>query len=207
MAIHRPRDVVDLAPRVRAGIACTSPLRALLDLGAVAAGSVEEAFELFVIRHLVTPASVREALERHGVHGRAGVGPLQDALRRWPLGRQVPDSPLEIRLARLLLDARLPFVFHPVIEGLEVDFAFPVERLVIEVDGWEFHGTRAAFEADRRRDAVLVAAGWRVLRFTWQQVNGESSLVIGTIRAALSCGPGVHPSRRIRKSLPGSPRS
>jgi very-short-patch-repair endonuclease len=35
------------------------------------------------------------------------------------------------------------------------------------------HGTRAAFERDRRRDADLTAAGWRVLRVTWRRVNGE----------------------------------
>jgi very-short-patch-repair endonuclease len=49
---------------------------------------------------------------------------------------------------------------------LEVDLYWPSHRLIVESDGYETHGTRAAFEADRRRDAALTAAGYRVIRFT-----------------------------------------
>jgi hypothetical protein len=56
-------------------------------------------------------------------------------------------------IARTLLDLAAPD--HP--------------RLVAETDGWQTHRTRAAFEADRRRDADLQADGWRVARFTWHE--------------------------------------
>jgi very-short-patch-repair endonuclease len=49
----------------------------------------------------------------------------------------------------------------------ELDFAYAARRVGIEVDGWAHHGSRAAFEADRARDAYLAGAGWQVLRFTW----------------------------------------
>jgi len=55
---------------------------------------------------------------------------------------------------------------HP---RLEVDFYRPTHHLIVELDGWETHRTRAAFEADRRRDAALQADGWRVVRFTWHE--------------------------------------
>ena len=47
------------------------------------------------------------------------------------------------------------------------------ERLVVEVDGWESHGTRSAFEDDRARDARLKLLGFDVLRFTWRQVEDD----------------------------------
>ena len=38
--------------------------------------------------------------------------------------------------------------------------------IIVETDGFETHGTRAALRADRAKDAALTAAGYRVLRFT-----------------------------------------
>jgi very-short-patch-repair endonuclease len=43
---------------------------------------------------------------------------------------------------------------HP---RLEVDFSWPTYQLIIEIDGWETHHTKAAFEADRARDAAAHA--------------------------------------------------
>jgi Protein of unknown function (DUF559) len=54
---------------------------------------------------------------------------------------------------------------HP---RLEVDFYWPTHDLIVELDGWDTHRTRAAFESDRARDAALHAAGCKVLRFTWR---------------------------------------
>jgi len=61
---------------------------------------------------------------------------------------------------------------------LEVDFCWPDRRLVVEADSYEFHGTPAAFERDRRRDQLLKAAGWERLRVTWRQVNEHPQQVI-----------------------------
>lgn len=44
------------------------------------------------------------------------------------------------------------------------------DRLVIELDGWEFHGTRRAFEEDRRRDLELTRQGYEGMRLTYAQV-------------------------------------
>ncbi len=49
---------------------------------------------------------------------------------------------------------------------LKADFVWRRERLIVETDGYRFHGGRHAFERDRRRDQLLVAAGWRVIRIT-----------------------------------------
>jgi len=67
---------------------------------------------------------------------------------------------------------------------LEVDFYWPQHRLIVEIDGWETHRTQAAFEADRRRDAALTAAGNRVLRFTWRAIVKDPHTTTRGLKAA-----------------------
>lgn len=68
-----------------------------------------------------------------------------------------------------------------------VDFLLG-RRLVIEVDSEMFHANPAQYHADRRRDALLSARGYRVLRFTYQQVLHDWPLVEASVRAAVRRG-------------------
>jgi very-short-patch-repair endonuclease len=43
-----------------------------------------------------------------------------------------------------------------------------------------------SFERDRRRDQVLVAAGWRVIRITWRQLTKEPLAVLARLAMALA---------------------
>jgi very-short-patch-repair endonuclease len=74
---------------------------------------------------------------------------------------------------RLITRHRLPPVeFHPVICGYEVDFRVIGTPVILECDGWAYHGLqRSNFERDRQRDADLLAAGWIVLRFTYRAIT------------------------------------
>ncbi len=74
----------------------------------------------------------------------------------------------------------------------QVDLAYPDKQLAIELDSVQFHLNRTAFETDRKRDALLAQAGWRVARFTWDQYQDDWPLVVQTIRAHLQ----VHTLRR-----------
>lgn len=65
------------------------------------------------------------------------------------------------------------------------DFAWPGVRLVVEVDGFEFHSDRARYRKDRRRATALGRAGWTVLRFSWEDVVGSPEWVIDSVRQAL----------------------
>ena len=56
---------------------------------------------------------------------------------------------------------------------------------MVEVDGWESHRTRSAFEKDRARDARLKVLGYEVARFTWRQIENDSALVVHTVRTLL----------------------
>lgn len=74
---------------------------------------------------------------------------------------------------------------NTIVHGQEVDAHWPGTTLVVELDGWEWHRTRAAFEDDRRRAAALEAAGYHVLRFTWRQLENEPELVAAAISRRL----------------------
>ena len=66
-----------------------------------------------------------------------------------------------------------------------VDFAWPEQRLVVETDGFAFHADRRSYREDRRRNNALVLAGWRVLRFSWEDVLHDPAHVVEVVRTAL----------------------
>jgi very-short-patch-repair endonuclease len=71
------------------------------------------------------------------------------------------------------------------VDRYEVDFLWRDQRLVVEVDGWDSHRSRSAFEEDRARDARLAVLGYEVVRFTWRQVTEDAGAVAQTIRLLL----------------------
>lgn len=96
-------------------------------------------------------------------------------------------SDTEKRLLRLVRAAGLPAPDHNVPFGTyELDTVWRGARLVVELDGWEFHRSRADFERDRARDAELQASGFAVLRFTWRQVRYQPELVLARLVRTLA---------------------
>lgn len=69
--------------------------------------------------------------------------------------------------------------------GYEGDAIWPRERVVVELDSWRSHGRRVRFETDRARDRRLLAAGWRVLRVTWRQLECEGPAIAADLAAVL----------------------
>ena len=96
-------------------------------------------------------------------------------------------SGAERRLRHLVKAAELqPPAFNTYVLGFEVDAVWSAEKLIVEVDGHGAHGHRAAFERDRKRDQTLVAAGYVVLRFTWNQLTRRPFVVVARIAGALA---------------------
>jgi very-short-patch-repair endonuclease len=60
--------------------------------------------------------------------------------------------------------------------------------VLVEIDGYLFHGTRRAFENDRRRDAQASATGFTTIRITYRQLIEEPMAVIARLAAALVHG-------------------
>jgi very-short-patch-repair endonuclease len=95
-------------------------------------------------------------------------------------------SNLESRMLALCRRHRLPQPDVNVpIDRYVVDFLWAGDSFIVEVDGWESHGTRSAFEEDRARDARLKLLGYDVVRFTWRQISDDPARVAATIRALL----------------------
>lgn len=97
-------------------------------------------------------------------------------------------SVLESLFRVLVVLAGLPApVAQHLIEGVgRVDFAWLQQRVVVELDGFAFHSDRASYRNDRARMNELERQGWRVLRFTWEDVRGRPEHVIEVLREVLA---------------------
>jgi len=98
-------------------------------------------------------------------------------------------TPLENRFAEFchehLRDLPEPLTNVSILDH-EVDAYWPRQRLVVEMDSWEFHAHRAAFERDRTRDAAMQAAGYRVIRLTHRRLKNDTAAVATQLRALLA---------------------
>jgi very-short-patch-repair endonuclease len=97
---------------------------------------------------------------------------------------------LERRFLLLVERTGLPIPeMNAIVEGLMVDALWREAGVVVELDGHRAHARAAASERDRGRELALRAAGFTVLRYTWQQVSRECAAVIADLRAALERRP------------------
>jgi very-short-patch-repair endonuclease len=123
-------------------------------------------------------------LERHPKRPGA---PLLRALLTHDAPQALTRSEAEERVLRLIARAQLPRPeVNAWVERCEVDFVWRDERLIFEVDGFAFHGSRASFESDRHRDARLAARGFRVMRVTWRQITREPEAMLVRLGQALA---------------------
>jgi len=185
--VHRSRDLAAAKVHLRDAIPTTSPMRALIDLGAVEPRwVVNDALERGLTARLYSVAAVEWARVEVARPGRRGSGVLGRVLDERALGASPADGLLEPRFARLAKVFGLPpYEFQYPIGIYHIDFAWPDHRLLVEVDGWETHGTPAAMQEDLERQNYLVAQGWTVLRFTWHDVVRRPDYVARQILAAL----------------------
>jgi very-short-patch-repair endonuclease len=184
--IHRCK----LAPEDRAereGFPVTTVARTIFDLAEVSRfelllSAAEEADRL----HLLVLKELEEVCERG--RGRRALRPV----RRLLTELRAPDegrSPLEIRFPTFLREHRLPAPAQNVLVlGHEVDALWPTAKLVVELDSWEHHGHRSAFERDRARDPKLLIAGYRTIRVTHRRLDREAAELAAEIRQLLASG-------------------
>jgi hypothetical protein len=160
-----PRDV-----RTHQGIRVTSPARTLLDCAPV-------------LNDRALTRALNDA--RRSPHARLRVHQLADVIERFPHHRgakrlkplvHVKGGPTrsewEDAFPAFCERYGLPEpVMNTRVAGHEVDALFPAELVIVELDGWDFHSDREAFESDRDRDADTLAAGYHTVRATWERIH------------------------------------
>lgn len=180
LVVHRatlePSELI-----VSDALVLTSAVRTLHDLAATAdAATLAKALDAAHARRLVTATQLQTSI----VPGRSGATRLREVLHDRP---GFTRSEAERLLLALFRRAQLPQPRTNVrLHGYEVDFLFPEARLVVEVDGYAFHSSPRAFERDRRRDADLLARGYRTLRLTWRELTERPEAVAVRVATLLS---------------------
>jgi very-short-patch-repair endonuclease len=188
VVVHRCRP----APRSRPfrGVHCTEPPRTLVDLAATG-----------------TPAQIADAIDRGLAGGILRLADLEAEARpskrrrrgaaqlRWCLqatGRTGGPNPsvLESIMARLFLRYRLPAPKAEVRAGpdgrFRIDYAYPEQRVAIELYGYAWHHSPVQMRHDLARQRALTLDGWTVLVFSWHDVTTDPARVAAEIRRALS---------------------
>jgi very-short-patch-repair endonuclease len=186
VVVHQSGIVTRADLRIRSGLPVLSPACALLDIAElVAERRLELAVDRALVDRIVGPHEIRELLAR--TRGRHAATLLAAQLARLTDGPTLTRSEAEELFLALIRQADLPAPrVNTRLHGYEVDFHWAAQRCVAEIDGFRFHSTRRAFEHDRRKDAVLQAAGISVLRFTWRQMQDEPFAVIARLAALLA---------------------
>jgi very-short-patch-repair endonuclease len=185
---HRSGVWHELDVATASGVPTTSPARTIADLSS--------AVELERLGRVVDDGLRRGILSltaMHAVATRFGIAPgrspskLHSVLAKRIPGYDPGDSDLETRVFETLRDNHLPLPrrLHRVRvddRTLTLDLAYPEQSVAIEVDGFDAHRTRTAFDIDRIRQNALMLAGWTVLRFTSRSTDDE---IVHTVATAL----------------------
>lgn len=195
VAMHRTTSLPPYETTTRRGIPVTATARTLLDLAEVLQRhELDRALEQAEGTKVFDLTAIERVIREHP--GRKGARRLAVAVDEQFSDAPLTRSDLEARMRDLCRRAGLPqpHTNHRIAD-VEGDFVWPDLGVVVEVDSFRFHGTHAAFERDRRKDAHLTAAGLTVLRYTDRAVEREQERIRATLTATLR-------ARTSRRSAP-----
>jgi hypothetical protein len=166
------------------GLPVTTVARTLFDLSEeLDRRGMERAFEEADRLHLLHMRELEMICQRSP--GRRGLRPIQEmiALARAPTTTR---SPLEERFQRFCNVHGIPAPATNVsVLDHEVDCLWPAAKLIAELDSWQFHSHRSAFERDRARDPKLMLAGYRTIRITHRRLDREANQLASEILGLL----------------------
>jgi predicted transcriptional regulator of viral defense system len=182
--LHRSRSLDALDTTNHEGMPITTVSRTLLDIAAQARdGELERALAQAERLQLYDHRAITAVIARSNGHrGSTVLARATTREAKWT------RNEWEAEFLTLIRKAGLPEpltndALHAADHGhCEPDYHWPTHQVIVETDGFETHGTRAAFRSDRAKDAALTASGYRVLRFTR---DDDPELAIRRIRAVL----------------------
>jgi very-short-patch-repair endonuclease len=177
---------------IQRGIPVTTVPRTILDVAAhLTPRQLERVMHEAEVRRLDDRLSVTDLIIRHP--HRRGVAALRRILAETTLGTNVSRSDFESAFVAFLAERGLP---TPLVNTgldlggirIEPDCLWRSHRVIVELDSFGVHGTRKLFESDRARDRALAIAGWRAIRVTWRQLQGDRAALARDLRALLGSG-------------------
>lgn len=193
--LHRSTQLQMASPLTIDSIPVTGLARALIDLAAVVPrhlleSAVDDAFRL---RRITWPG-LHQAVLEHGRPGRSGCRAMRALLAvRYGEG-EVPLSDWSRQAARLLVSGGCsePAFEYRVLDrsGLlvaQVDLAYPLHRVAIELQSRRWHLNHRSFDADPLRWNQLTAMGWRVYPVTWTFFRTQPQEFCRLISESLQC--------------------
>jgi hypothetical protein len=100
-------------------------------------------------------------------------------------------SPFEVDWQPFAARYGLPeHVINVHVAGIRIDVLFTPDRLILELDGWDTHGTKHAFEEDRDQDSgILAATGIPTMRITYDGLHLRPRDQVRRINAILARRP------------------
>lgn len=173
----------------RGGLRITTVARTLLDIApGLSEPRVQAAVDEARVQRRLHIAAVEATIARAAGHH--GVGSLSRALARHDPGRGRAIGDLERRATAFLRDHGFPpYVrnFTVVVEGepFSLDVVWFERRVALELDSRTFHDNDPSFASDRRRSRRLAAAGWQVVRGTWEDLDERPAELAADVHALL----------------------
>jgi len=166
ITIHRSSTLTTPDIATHFGVPVTSPARTLLDLTPRLTDTrlTRAVNDLRQARYL-SLADLQELLQRH--RGAKRLRAHTAHPERPPTRSELEDAFIHFANRH---DLPEPLINTDVV-GREADVFFPEHKLVVELDGYDFHHTREQFESDRDRDAARLAAGVATVRLTWERMH------------------------------------
>ena len=181
--LHRCRELDPCDVTTRRGIPVTTVPRLLVDLTDVMeSDELTNVIDEAAYRNLFDLAATLASMAR--ANGRHRLPVLEEAIDAYVNGSAGTKSRYERAFLRLIEDAGIeqPLVNTKVL-GEQVDVHWPERRLVVEIDG-PGHARPTRRRDDARRDRILTAAGWTVLRFTGEDVEQRPDEVVRRLGGA-----------------------
>ena len=168
--VHRSTTLRRQDVTVQLGIRVTTPARTLLDMSLrLKDKALKRAVSDALHSPWMTKDQLAETLARH---------PTAPGSKRIAALIGVSGTPTrsgwEDEFPKFCADHGLPApIMGEPLHGYILDALFPVEKVIVELDGWEFHKSKIAFEDDRERDAEMLAHGYVTVRMTWERIHGR----------------------------------
>jgi hypothetical protein len=180
---HRSRTLSGADIRHHRGIPTTTPERTVLDIAprlapAPLTRALQDARLAGYLHHHALAATLARTPRHPGTRlirplleiftANPTRSTLEDDFLPWARRHGFPEPQVNIRVADII-----------------VDVLFPAERVIVELDGWEFHGGRTSFENDRERDAATSALGFLTYRLTRTRFDTQGELEAERLHAVL----------------------